>query len=305
MASWRWQKSSEFIRDGKVVPDLVEGLNLADARKIKAAVGVPVLCTGGFQHAQRIIDAIERGDCDGVTMARTLLANPDLPNLLRAGRPGPTRPCTYCNKCLLFVVDHPLGCYDETRFSSNDEMMRRLMDFYQDETEVPPPETHEHSPGRWTPPSEPAGTFSPPYSEPQPAVAPSPATGDRGWRRMFYFKAIWNWCASALFHFADAPIRRFVGDDAPIDPVYRDLFLSSAVVFGIGFWLVGNAPLCRLGIVRLGILAQLCVFVLSAYYLALGKIRVLQAVPGVVDLVFAVLFMCFLATRTGRDRGTS
>ena len=48
-------------------PHEIEGANLADARKIKAAVGVPVICTGGFQTASVIADAIERGDCDLVS----------------------------------------------------------------------------------------------------------------------------------------------------------------------------------------------------------------------------------------------
>ncbi len=38
-------------------------------RAIKEAVSVPVLCTGGFQTASVVAAAIERGDCDGVTIA--------------------------------------------------------------------------------------------------------------------------------------------------------------------------------------------------------------------------------------------
>ena len=45
-------------------PDEIEGKNLPDARAIKAAVTVPVICTGGFQTASVIGRAIEDGDCD-------------------------------------------------------------------------------------------------------------------------------------------------------------------------------------------------------------------------------------------------
>jgi hypothetical protein len=49
---WFWQQSqTDFLQDGKVVPEHVEGLNTEDARAIKAAVTIPVLCTGGFQTA--------------------------------------------------------------------------------------------------------------------------------------------------------------------------------------------------------------------------------------------------------------
>ena len=39
---------------------------------------MPVLCTGGFQTAAIIEEAIARGDCDAVTIARPLIANNDL-----------------------------------------------------------------------------------------------------------------------------------------------------------------------------------------------------------------------------------
>ena len=55
--------------DAAPKPDEIEGANLANARKIKAAVGVPVICTGGFQTASVIAAAIERGDCDMVSIA--------------------------------------------------------------------------------------------------------------------------------------------------------------------------------------------------------------------------------------------
>ena len=81
--------------------DKIEGLNLHDARAIKQAVGrIPVLCTGGFQTAAIIEDAIARGDCDAVTIARPLIANNDLVQQFAGGIGRPEKPCTYCNRCL-------------------------------------------------------------------------------------------------------------------------------------------------------------------------------------------------------------
>jgi 2,4-dienoyl-CoA reductase (NADPH2) len=65
-------------------------------------------------------------------MARPLLANYDLPKMFARGEETAPSPCTYCNKCLINVLDHPLGCYEESRFSSHDEMIRELMSFYED-----------------------------------------------------------------------------------------------------------------------------------------------------------------------------
>jgi 2,4-dienoyl-CoA reductase-like NADH-dependent reductase (Old Yellow Enzyme family) len=109
----------------------VEGLSLDDARAIKAAVSIPVLCTGGFQTASVIRDAISGGACDAVTIARPLIANNDLVQLFAAGHDRPPRPCTYCNKCLVNVIENPLGCYDVTRFDGDTErMMREVMSVY-------------------------------------------------------------------------------------------------------------------------------------------------------------------------------
>jgi 2,4-dienoyl-CoA reductase (NADPH2) len=119
----------EWLAAG-VPADKIEGLNLPDSRAIKQAVTVPVLCTGGFQTASVIRKAIEAGDCDGVSMARPLVANNDLVKQFAAGRDQADRPCTYCNKCLVHVVEHPIGCYEESRFSSTEEMLAEVMSVF-------------------------------------------------------------------------------------------------------------------------------------------------------------------------------
>jgi 2,4-dienoyl-CoA reductase-like NADH-dependent reductase (Old Yellow Enzyme family) len=112
-------------------PDKIEGANLPDARAIKQAVTVPVICTGGFQTAHVIRDAITRGDCDAVSAARPLVANNDLVQMFARGLDEAPKPCTYCNKCLVNVVENPLGCYDETRFDSRDEMVKQIMSVFE------------------------------------------------------------------------------------------------------------------------------------------------------------------------------
>jgi len=113
-----------------VPADRIEGANLPDAHAIKHAVSVPVICTGGFQSASVIRAAINGGDCDAVSAARPLVANNDLVKHFAAGRDRAPKPCTYCNKCLAHVVEHPLGCYEESRFTSRDEMMAQIMSVF-------------------------------------------------------------------------------------------------------------------------------------------------------------------------------
>jgi 2,4-dienoyl-CoA reductase (NADPH2) len=75
---------------------LIEGINVDEARIIREAVSIPVLCTGGFQTASFIRNAIHTGAVDGVSIARSLVANNDLVQQWAAGRDLPERPCTYC-----------------------------------------------------------------------------------------------------------------------------------------------------------------------------------------------------------------
>jgi 2,4-dienoyl-CoA reductase (NADPH2) len=110
--------------------DQIEGLTLGDSRAIKHNVSVPVICTGGFQTASVIRGAIGRGDCDAVSMARPLVANNDLVQQFAAGRDRAERPCTYCNKCLVHVVEHPIGCYEESRFDSREHMLAEIMSVF-------------------------------------------------------------------------------------------------------------------------------------------------------------------------------
>jgi 2,4-dienoyl-CoA reductase-like NADH-dependent reductase (Old Yellow Enzyme family) len=115
-------------------PEEIEGKNLPDSRAIRAAVSVPVICTGGFQTASFIAKAIENGDCDAVSAARPLIANNDLVEIFRRGQDRADKPCTYCNRCLVNVVENPLGCYEPARFATRDAMIAQIMSVYD-----PPP----------------------------------------------------------------------------------------------------------------------------------------------------------------------
>jgi 2,4-dienoyl-CoA reductase-like NADH-dependent reductase (Old Yellow Enzyme family) len=126
--NWFWKRHWEKPQREAGGP---EGINLPDSRALKQAVNVPVVVTGGFQTASVIRAAIERGDCDGVTMGRTLVANPDLPIAFADGQDRAARPCSYCNKCLFTFIETPLGCYDERRFDSREEMVRQIMSVYE------------------------------------------------------------------------------------------------------------------------------------------------------------------------------
>ncbi|HXQ16432.1 MAG TPA: NADH:flavin oxidoreductase [Caulobacteraceae bacterium] len=109
---------------------VVEGVNLEEARVIKQNVGVPVICTGGFQTASFICEALREGAVDGVSIARSLVANNDLVQQWAAGHDRPERPCTYCNRCLISAMKNPMGCYDQSRYPDRDSMIEEVMSVY-------------------------------------------------------------------------------------------------------------------------------------------------------------------------------
>jgi 2,4-dienoyl-CoA reductase (NADPH2) len=116
----------------------IEGSNLSDAAAVKQSIDVPVLCTGGFQTASVIRQAITSGQCDAVTIARPLVANNDLVRMFANGVDRPPQPCSFCNRCLVNTVVNPLGCYDESRFPSRDAMVQQILSVFD-----PPPFVEE------------------------------------------------------------------------------------------------------------------------------------------------------------------
>lgn len=113
-----------------------EAISIDEARAIRAAVTVPVISTGGYQTASVVRDGLRSGAFDAVAIARSLVANPDLPKQWAAGRDRPERPCTYCNKCLVNAPKNPMGCYEEARFASREAMLEEIMAIYRARPEL-------------------------------------------------------------------------------------------------------------------------------------------------------------------------
>jgi 2,4-dienoyl-CoA reductase-like NADH-dependent reductase (Old Yellow Enzyme family)/NADPH-dependent 2,4-dienoyl-CoA reductase/sulfur reductase-like enzyme len=77
----------------------VPGLLIENARAVKRAIDVPVIAVGRITP-DAADAAIGDGACDFVSMGRMILAEPELPNLLAAGRPEEIRPCVYHYRCI-------------------------------------------------------------------------------------------------------------------------------------------------------------------------------------------------------------
>jgi 2,4-dienoyl-CoA reductase-like NADH-dependent reductase (Old Yellow Enzyme family) len=120
---WIWFRMKEGLP--------VEGVGLEQARAIKKVVSIPVISTGGYQKASFVREAIASGAIDGISIARSLIANPDLPKQWAEGLDQPLIPCTYCNKCLLNAPKNPLGCYELSRFDGDyGKMLKEILSVY-------------------------------------------------------------------------------------------------------------------------------------------------------------------------------
>jgi 2,4-dienoyl-CoA reductase (NADPH2) len=100
--------------------------NAAHAKIFRERTGLPVIANGGFEKRALIEEALTGGACDLVSMARPLLANPNLLRWLEADA-EPPRPCSHCNRCSIATGVLPLGCYDRRRFASQDEMEAQIL----------------------------------------------------------------------------------------------------------------------------------------------------------------------------------
>lgn len=107
----------------------IEGVGLASASEIKKHLKVPVLSTGGYQTASFLNQHLQAGDVDAFTIARSLIANRDLIAYFRKDQ-QPPKPCTYCNKCLVYAPGIPLGCWEQDRFDSYDQMVEKAYEVY-------------------------------------------------------------------------------------------------------------------------------------------------------------------------------
>ena len=114
------------------------------------------------------------------------------------------------------------------------------------------------------------------------------------YKKFFVVAAIWNWVASAVFFCWYRQIFSLFDMKPLIYPVIMQLFLALVFVFGLGYYWVGGDIEKNHGIVKMGIIGKLLVFILLLIHWIQGNIPFFIFAPGIVDLVFAILFIEFL-----------
>jgi 2-enoate reductase len=87
--SWYWSHPPMYQ---------AKGLYLPFNEILKKAVGVPVITAGRMDDPDRAAEAIRSGKTDLIGLARPLLADPYLPQKVRAGKTDRIRPCLSCQE---------------------------------------------------------------------------------------------------------------------------------------------------------------------------------------------------------------
>lgn len=98
------EASREFARR------IPTGALIPEAAAIKQAVSIPV---GGVGHIsyETADKLIEEGKVDFVFFGRPLMADPEFPAKIAAGREDDIRPCLYCGNCMHFLLlSQPVQC---------------------------------------------------------------------------------------------------------------------------------------------------------------------------------------------------
>ena len=108
-----------FTKSAKFSP----GFNLPYAKQFTAALKVPVICVGGLNTKQHMQDALSDGECDMVSAARGLVADPYLYRHMQSNVEGPE--CNYCNECFARPGVNPLDCYEPNIKRQRDDMLAK------------------------------------------------------------------------------------------------------------------------------------------------------------------------------------
>jgi 2,4-dienoyl-CoA reductase (NADPH2) len=95
------------------------GAMLPYARRIRAAVSIPVMAVGRLDDPAVAAAAVAEGDADLVCIGRGLIAEPDWAEKVGSGRLDEVRPCISCNACVDLV-----GRGEPARCSVNPEVGR-------------------------------------------------------------------------------------------------------------------------------------------------------------------------------------
>jgi len=113
----------------------------------------------------------------------------------------------------------------------------------------------------------------------------------------FLISAIWNWMISIVFFFFADNIFIMLGMEKTNYLVIVQLFMCLVFAFGVGYFLVYKGVEARALIIS-AILGKIFVFLILFYYCFIARsLPMVLVAPGLVDLIFALLFIQVLVRK--------
>ena len=116
-------------------------------------------------------------------------------------------------------------------------------------------------------------------------------------RALFYVAAVFNFTAVVLLHPATGIAAALGLYPLCGSGVFEQIALLAIGAFGVGYWLVGRNPDQNRDLAKIGMVSKLGVVgIIGAHFLSGdANVRLLMLVSG--DLIFALAFWFFLASR--------
>lgn len=114
------------------------------------------------------------------------------------------------------------------------------------------------------------------------------------WKSVFLTKSVITCAEGAALFFADLQLCNLLNAQPLVNVEYSQLFFGLVFFIGVAYWWVGNDLSKNRGIVKFGICAQSLVFAILAYHTMRGNIHPLYLIPGIIDLILAILYSVFL-----------
>ncbi len=125
-----------------------------------------------------------------------------------------------------------------------------------------------------------------------------------GYKRSFYAAALYNLGLGLIFLIFFSRLMPFFGMPQPPRELaaFHQMGIILAMFFGVGYYMVGRDLYSHGGIVVLGALAKTAVFFLFLYHMMFSGLHFFIFLIGLGDLIFALLFIRFLAFARDRAR---
>jgi hypothetical protein len=111
---------------------------------------------------------------------------------------------------------------------------------------------------------------------------------------MFLASAFWNWVVAAILWFTYEAFFRYLGQGPLAYALPFQIALGMVFVYGIGYFYLYKDQVTNRQIAKLGVYGKTAVFTLLVNAWLAGEIVFVLVIPGIVDLIFAVLFLEFL-----------